>query len=273
MAPSWPGPHRIAIFSANSGGTRGAHGRVVAVRLQFDRGTLILDAALAGAVFDERTRNWRASAHRYRTVRDVARVDGVALDDRIIPHWRARSTKWGHVALRSYQSEALSAWMTTMWGTIVLPTGSGKTHIALAAAAALRAPTVILVPTRVLLAQWAEAVRAIHAGPVGVVGDGVHSVEDVTIMTFESAYRKMDAIGDRFALLVVDEAHHFAAGVRGEALEACAAPYRLGLTATAPDEGSDGAVLLAKLVGPPLHRRNERPRYLQIAPLASRRCD
>jgi superfamily II DNA or RNA helicase len=238
-----------AGFSANSRGTRGAHGRVVAVRVQFDRGTLILDAALAGAVFDERTRNHRASAHRYRDVRDAARVDGVALDDRLGAHWRARSTSWSHVPLRSYQSEALSAWMDAMWGTIVLPTGSGKTHIALAAAAALRAPTVILCPTRVLLAQWVDAIRAFYGGPVGVVGDGEHTVEDVTVMTFESAYRKMDAIGDRFALLVVDEAHHFAAGVRGEALEACAAPYRLGLTATAPDAGSEGEAMLADLVG------------------------
>jgi len=231
------------------------HG-LVAVRLQFDRGTLILDAALAGAVFDERTRNWRASAHRYRTVRDVARVDGVALDDALVTHWRTRLTAWEHVALRSYQTEALSAWMSTMWGTVVLPTGSGKTHIALAAAAALRAPTVILCPTRVLLAQWVEAIRARYSGPVGVVGDGEHVVEDVTVMTFESAYRKMDALGDRFALLVVDEAHHFAAGVRGEALEACAAPYRLGLTATAPDVGSEGEAALAALVGPTVYEKS-----------------
>jgi superfamily II DNA or RNA helicase len=226
------------------------------VQIRFDRGTLILDAALAGAVFDERTRNHRASAHRYRAVRDAARVDGVALDDRLIAHWRARLTNWEHVALRSYQSEALAAWTDTMWGTIVLPTGSGKTRVALAAAAALRAPTVILCPTRVLLAQWAEAVRAVYRGPVGVVGDGEHTVEDVTIMTFESAYRKMDAIGDRFALLVVDEAHHFAAGVRGEALEACAAPYRLGLTATAPDAGSEGEAALAKVVGPVVYEKS-----------------
>jgi superfamily II DNA or RNA helicase len=228
----------------------------VASRLQFDRGTLILEQSLAGALFDDRTRNYRASAHRYRAVREAARVAGVALDDRLVTHWRARTTEWGHVSLRAYQRDALSAWMNSMWGTVVLPTGSGKTHIALAAAAALRAPTVILCPTRVLLAQWAEAVKAFYGAPVGVVGDGEHVVEDVTIMTFESAYRKMDAIGDRFALLVVDEAHHFAAGVRGEALEACAAPYRLGLTATAPDEGSDGEAVLARLVGPTVFSRS-----------------
>jgi superfamily II DNA or RNA helicase len=69
-------------------------------------------------------------------------------------------------------------------------------------------------------------------------------------MTFESAFRQMDSLGDRFALLIVDEVHHFASGLRGEALEACAAPYRLGLTATAPDTESAGARTLEDLVGP-----------------------
>jgi len=163
---------------------------------------------------------------------------------------------WQRSTLRTYQREALAAWLTAKRGTIVLPTGSGKTRIALAAAAVLRVPTAILCPTRVLLAQWVEAVAAVHDGNVGVIGDGEHIVENVTIMTFESAYRKMDAIGDRFALLIVDEAHHFGSGVRGEALEACAAPYRLGLTATAPDAGTLGEALLGDLVGPTVFSRS-----------------
>jgi superfamily II DNA or RNA helicase len=94
--------------------------------------------------------------------------------------------------------------------------------------------------------------REAYGGEIGVVGDGEHRVEDVTVMTFESAFRQMDGLGHRFALLVVDEVHHFASGLRGEALEACAAPYRLGLTATAPEPGSAGACSLEDLVGPVL---------------------
>ncbi len=52
----------------------------------------------------------------------------------------------------------------------------------------------------------------------------------MTVLTFESAYRHMDALGDRFGLVVVDEAHHFGSGARIEALEASAAIARLGLT-------------------------------------------
>jgi superfamily II DNA or RNA helicase len=60
----------------------------------------------------------------------------------------------------------------------------------------------------------------------------------------------MDRLGDRFGLLIVDEAHHFGSGARAEALEACAAPARLGLSATAPERGSPEAARLEGLVGP-----------------------
>jgi superfamily II DNA or RNA helicase len=60
----------------------------------------------------------------------------------------------------------------------------------------------------------------------------------------------MDAFGDRFGLLVVDEVHHFGAGVRAEALEASCATARLGLTATAPEAGKSAIAIIHALVGP-----------------------
>jgi hypothetical protein len=59
----------------------------------------------------------------------------------------------------------------------------------------------------------------------------------------------MDDFGDRFALLVVDEAHHFATGAREEALEMCAATWRLGLSATPPRQ-TDELSRLERVVGP-----------------------
>jgi len=70
------------------------------------------------------------------------------------------------------------------------------------------------------------------------------------VMTFESAYRQLDVVGHRFALLVVDEAHHFAGGMRAEALEMSVAPLRLGLTATAPAAGSAAERRIEDLIGP-----------------------
>jgi superfamily II DNA or RNA helicase len=145
----------------------------------------------------------------------------------------------------------------------VLPTGSGKTRIALAAMAATRTACLCLVPTRALLAQWVAALRAVWDGPIGRFGDGERVLAPVTVATFASAYRHMPAIGDRFGLLVVDEAHHFGHGAAPEgllgsqddALEMSIAPLRLGLTATPPPPGA-AASRLADLVGPVVFERS-----------------
>jgi superfamily II DNA or RNA helicase len=101
----------------------------------------------------------------------------------------------------------------------------------------------------VLLEAWVQQLEQVYAGPIGIVGDGAHHVEDITVMTFESAYRHLDRWGGRFGMLVVDEAHHFGSGVRTEALEMCAAPMRMGLTATAPAEKTPAYARLAELLG------------------------
>jgi superfamily II DNA or RNA helicase len=106
----------------------------------------------------------------------------------------------------------------------------------------------VLVPTRVLLEQWANVIRALLGFSPGVYGDGERMLGPVTVATFESAWRHMDRIGARFGLLVVDEAHHFGGGVRDEALEMCTASARLGLTATPPREEAAGR--LAETIGP-----------------------
>jgi superfamily II DNA or RNA helicase len=131
---------------------------------------------------------------------------------------------------------------------VVLPTGSGKTRLAIAAMARAALPTLVLVPTRVLLAQWLQAIAPALQGEVGCLGDGERSVKAVTVTTFESAWRHMQDLGNRFALLVVDEVHHFGGGLRDEALELCTAHARLGLTATPPT--GPAAERLTALVGP-----------------------
>jgi len=104
----------------------------------------------------------------------------------------------------------------------------------------------------VLLHQWRAALGASCGCSIGALGDGLRTVEAITVATFESAFRAMERIGHRFGLLIVEEAHHFGNGIRDEALEMCAAPARLGLTAT-PSAG-DVAERLKVLVGPVVYR-------------------
>jgi superfamily II DNA or RNA helicase len=121
--------------------------------------------------------------------------------------------------------------------------------VALAAIAATRTSCLILVPTRALLAQWVRALGEFWDGPVGRFGDGERSLGPVTVATFASAYRHMAMLGDRFGLMVVDEAHHFGGGARDEVLEMAIAPLRLGLSATPARDAELGANL-SRLLGP-----------------------
>ena len=60
---------------------------------------------------------------------------------------------------RSYQVEAMTAWLQHRGrGVVVLPTGAGKTVVALMAIAHLALRTLIVVLTIELLAQWQRAV-------------------------------------------------------------------------------------------------------------------
>jgi superfamily II DNA or RNA helicase len=152
--------------------------------------------------------------------------------------------------LRPYQDLALAAWETAhRRGVIVLPTGAGKTRVAVAAIARTGARTLCLVPTRVLLDQWCEVLAASGAKRVGRYGDGERTVGDVTVATFKSAFLYAEDVGNLFDLLVVDEAHHFGGGVGDESLEMCTALWRLGLTAT-PVSDDTRCARLDRLLGP-----------------------
>jgi superfamily II DNA or RNA helicase len=105
-----------------------------------------------------------------------------------------------------------------------------------------------------LLEQWTAAVAEVWDGAIGRFGDGERVLGPVTIATFAGAYRHMPRLGDKFGLLIVDEAHHFGQGARDETLEMSIAPLRLGLTATPPSPGP-AADRLAALIGPVVFER------------------
>src|SRR6266403_2104766 len=232
-------------------------GDALAMRLQFDRGTIVLtdppkDLDLAeapGLLWDPRVQAYRAPASKYPALKRWLLQSRTGFQD--IPEPVSPTQElWSEVDLRSYQEAALSAWeLGHHRGVVALPTGSGKTRLALAAMHRTRLSALCLVPTRVLLDQWVREVSRVYRGAIGCYGDGVRQRAPLTVATFESAYRHMDQLGDRFDLLIVDEVHHFGSGRRDEALEMTVAEARLGLTATPPRDA--GAVArVAELMGP-----------------------
>jgi len=223
------------------------------MRIRFDRGTLVLEAeregeapeAIAGVAWDDELRAWRLPAERYAAVMaELAEASAVVSDE-----LRGRQTEmtWTLPALRWYQDEALGRWLAAgARGVVALPTGAGKTLVAIAAIARLGVAALCLVPTRVLLDQWARALAACASHPIGRLGDGEHVVAQVTVATYASATAWLPRIGDRFGLVIVDEAHHVGAWCPTEVFEMLVAPARLGLTATPPED----VAALERHVGP-----------------------
>ncbi len=158
------------------------------------------------------------------------------------------------INLRDYQSEALSKWnQSGNRGIVVLPTGAGKTFIAVKAIEALQASTLITVPTIVLVEQWREVLEESLGVTVGALGGGKQDIQPITVSTYDSASLRARHLGNRFQLLVFDEVHHLAAPTYRRIATRYLAPYRLGLTATLQgDEATQE--LYEELVGPTVYR-------------------
>jgi superfamily II DNA or RNA helicase len=161
------------------------------------------------------------------------------------------------VTPRVYQAAALTAWLDQAGrGVVVLPTGAGKTVVALMAIERLAARTLIVVPTIELLGQWRAALierLGLPESAVGVVGGGQRDVRDLTVITFDSAAMPARRLAG-FDLLIVDEVHHLPADRYRRIVTKVAAPFRLGLSATL--ERGDGRHRdLDDLIGPVVFQR------------------
>jgi superfamily II DNA or RNA helicase len=225
------------------------------MQIRFDRGTILLDPSsttidpetIPGVTRDPRDGSWRAPADAYAELVGRLADDNVRVSDKV-PDNRTDTAGWSTPELRWYQREALAAWIAAeRHGVIVLPTGAGKTMLAVAAIASCGVSALCLVPTRVLLEQWATVIGRFMPKP-GRIGDGERTLAPVTIATYASAVTWAPRIGGRFGLVIVDEAHHVGASCPGEVLEMLVASARLGLTATPPDDGAGAS--LQRHIGP-----------------------
>jgi superfamily II DNA or RNA helicase len=157
---------------------------------------------------------------------------------------------------RPYQSEAIEAWKQHRGrGVVVLPTGAGKTHVAVMAIDLRRRSALVVAPTLDLVRQWYDVLRTAFRTNVGVVGGGEHDVQPLTVTTYDSAYIHMEHLGNRFGLAIFDECHHLPGATYALSAQLCLAPYRLGLTAT-PERADGRDELLKELIGPTVYRRD-----------------
>ena len=229
------------------------------VECKFDNGTLVFAGAdmpiLAAAAprlfkFDERTANFRARACDYGAILTVARERALELDDQACAFAPIDDLALSQQLIpRVHQQTAFDAWRNNAYRAVTaLPTGSGKTILAVMAIARLKRPTLVLVPTIDLLTQWATILERFFNRPIGMWGGGSNTTCDITVSTYNSAVLKMEFYGNRFAFLVADECHHLPGPANRMAAEWCIAPYRLGLSAT-PESDAERDAVLADLMG------------------------
>lgn len=130
-----------------------------------------------------------------------------------------------------------------------MPTGTGKTEVALSILAERETGTLVVAPVRDLMYQWQRRIAERLGYDAGIIGDNVFRVRPVSVTTYDSACIHMEKLGNRFGLIIFDECHHLPGPVRSDSAKMCAAPLRLGLTAT--PERSDGRHTdLDQLIGP-----------------------
>src|SRR5688572_18171036 len=129
-------------------------------RMAFDRGTIVVDGEgtddvdVPGVVWDRRVGVHRAPAMLHGRIRDGLLQAGFVLTDTVVAKGD-QPRPWQTPELRPYQQAAIDAWeLQGRRGLVILPTGSGKTHVALAVMARTGMRTLCLVPTRALVEQW-----------------------------------------------------------------------------------------------------------------------
>lgn len=232
------------------------------IHLAWEGGTIVLTGPsperlleLPNCRPDPRSGTVRLEARHYRSLIEHLRRHALPHKDEARSYertpWELRSTRTPF----PHQTEALDTWWRASGrGVVVLPTGTGKTFVAVLAIHKAARPALVVTPTIDLLNQWHDELRDAFGGTIGLLGGGYYDLQPLTVTTYDSAYLHVERWGQRFGLLVFDECHHLPGPTYLMAAVGSLAPFRLGLTAT-PERADGQEALLAELIGPLVYRR------------------
>lgn len=115
--------------------------------------------------------------------------------------------------LREYQKEAVESLIRNKKGIVLMPTGTGKSLVAIECMRRLRKRTIIIVPTEAYLKQWQ---RKEFLGGKGLnIGEFYgrnhdYKYKDVVISIYNSVANNLWIL-ENFDFIVFDEAHHLGA--------------------------------------------------------------
>ncbi|MCE4604633.1 MAG: DEAD/DEAH box helicase [Aeropyrum sp.] len=173
----------------------------------------------------------------YQTLKDLFTRKGMLVEDKVFNPTSLALPRGIRFTgeLRDYQNEALRSWEKAgKKGVIVLPTGAGKTVIAIAAIARAGVWSLVVVYTRDHVKQWLDSFRRFTdaGGLVGAYYGEEKRLAPITVTTYQTAYRRIGELAPLFPMLVFDEAHHIPADKFKRIAQSSPAPFRMGLSAT-----------------------------------------
>lgn len=170
--------------------------------------------------------------------------------------------------LFDYQAEAVERAIAKERGIVQLPTGGGKTEIAVALARALPTEWLFLVHRTSLGEQAARrfeernAEHGVDLGAAGLIGEGNWSEGPrftcATFQTIAALVKNRDrralALLGRVGGLIVDECHVLPASSFYDVASACDAFFRFGLSGTPLDRSDRKSIYAIAALGPVVHK-------------------
>ncbi|MCS7103518.1 MAG: DEAD/DEAH box helicase, partial [Candidatus Korarchaeum sp.] len=178
-------------------------------------------------------------------IRKVASESGFSVRDEV--NWPNEEVHpFKRFSLYDFQEEAVRKWEGNgMFGTVVMPTGAGKTYVGLEAIFRTSRSALVCVVTEEMMSQWVELIREKLSLNPGVFSGRRKEVRPVTVGIYNSVVKHIDSLYDKFSLIVFDEVHHVPASTFKEVAFRSKAKYRLGLSAT-PEraDGNDHLIFL-----------------------------
>ena len=204
------------------------------VILEYRKGVIMIRGlkSLPYSKLEERTNLLYSSGLNYKKIIQYLDENKIKFDDKVLDLLPLKDLPKINARLRDYQHKAIENWCEDKMGSIVIPTGAGKTIIGLKIIEIVNSPTLVVVPTLDLMAQWTKILSRNFNMEIGNIGGGTENIRPISVSTYDSAYIKAQSLGNKFLFLIFDEVHHLPAPSYRLIAETFVAPFRLGLTAT-----------------------------------------
>jgi len=145
--------------------------------------------------------------------------------------WDIGNDELNGITLRDYQIEAAKKLLSMGRGVAKMATNSGKTEVMAVIIKKLSLPTVVIVHRKELLYQTAERLSKRIGCKVGMIGDGVADMQDITVAMVQTlSNRNIDFSNNK--VLIVDECHHISSDQMLNVVFRIPGEYRFGFSGT-----------------------------------------